>query len=343
MEVNLIKLKGKCSKSSILVKTLRSLFISVVLLASFVVTSLGQTEQTSPRLSSETPGSVLIYNVYTSHASNPDLENTRITVTNTNVNTPVLVHFWFIDGASGGIASTTDACLLQKGTKSFLASDFAPAISGYVIASAIDSNGVPIRFNFLIGDEYVKFSSGHSANLPAQACSAFYGSTNSVNPLGGKFVFDGSTGYSLLPKIVAAANIPHPFTNGSNPKLVLNSLSGDVPLNGLVNSIGQLSLTTYNEDGITLKLLNRTWGIQQIESLTANTYFGSTSSPTAWLRIVKSAPCPSGLTGAVISNNGAMGSLQIPGGHNLQFIEPASCQSELTSLTLPTGTVTCEL
>lgn len=341
MKIELIKLQGKCTKSNILVGTLKSSLICVVLLASFVVASFGQAEQTSSRLSSETPGSVLVYNIYTSQASDPSLQNTRITITNTNLNTSVIVRFWFIEGASGGVSVIHDECLPQKGTKSFLASDLDIGITGYMIASAINSDGVPIRFNFLVGDEYVKLSSGHSGNLPAQACSAFYGSTNSTNPLDGKLVFDGSTGYSLLPKIVAAANIPHPFNSGI-AKLILNSLNGDVPLNGSVSALGQLSLVTYDEDGTTLKSVLRTWGAQQIESLTVNTYFGSTSVPTAWLRVSKSLTCATGFTGAVICDNGGIGLVQIPGGHNLQFIEPA-CQSMPTSLTLPTPPAMCAL
>ena len=49
-------------------------------------------------------------------------------------------------------------------TISFLASDFDPGTTGYIVAIASDtSTGCPINFNFLIGDEFVKAASGFAA------------------------------------------------------------------------------------------------------------------------------------------------------------------------------------
>ncbi len=42
--------------------------------------------------------------------------------------------------------------------------------------SASDSvTGCPVNFNFLIGDEFVKLSSGHAANLAAESFAALTG------------------------------------------------------------------------------------------------------------------------------------------------------------------------
>src|SRR5215471_16008067 len=56
---------------------------------------------------------------------------------------------------------------------SFTTSDADPGTRGYIVAVAVDGlTGCPANFNFLIGDEYVKYASGHAANLGAEAIAA---------------------------------------------------------------------------------------------------------------------------------------------------------------------------
>src|SRR5262249_3306550 len=66
--------------------------------------------------------SVLLFPLYASDAVNTMTENTRITLTNTNQNTAVVVHLFLVDGAT---CATSDAfvCLTQNQTVSFFASD----------------------------------------------------------------------------------------------------------------------------------------------------------------------------------------------------------------------------
>ncbi|MFN6203108.1 MAG: hypothetical protein ACK496_11585, partial [Acidobacteriota bacterium] len=111
------------------------------------------------------PGSVLIYNSYTSTV-NTALSETQITLTNTNPVDAATVHLFFVDGATCTVADQT-VTLTQSQTGSFLASDVDPGVTGYLIAVAVDANGCPTINNYLIGGAMVRFESGHHASLPA--------------------------------------------------------------------------------------------------------------------------------------------------------------------------------
>ncbi len=171
--------------------------------------------------------SILIYPVYTSSPANPAGQNTRINLTNINPSKPAAVHMFFVDGASCSIADSY-VCLTANQTTSFLASDMDPGITGYVVAVAVDDKGCPINFNFLVGDEYVKFESGHRGNLTADCVSALAGG---LPPCDGSSVtaplnFDGVS-YSRLPQVVSLDNIPT-RAEGNDTMLILNRLSGNL-------------------------------------------------------------------------------------------------------------------
>ena len=108
------------------------------------------------------PGTVLIYNLYTSDAANVNQE-TEVHITNTNPAAIAALHLFFIDGNSCAIADAF-ICLTPSQTATFLASDVDPGTTGYLIdVPANYSTGCHIRFNYLIGSELVKLRSGHTA------------------------------------------------------------------------------------------------------------------------------------------------------------------------------------
>ena len=177
-------------------------------------------------LNGQRAGSVLIYNVYTS-STDPTRENTRFNLTNTNPTRSISVHLFFVDGASCSIADNY-ICLTANQTASFLASDLDPGATGYLVAVATDALGCPINFNYLIGDEYVKFSSGHAANLAAQSVSAIAGGLPlcDANSTVATLAFDGVS-YSVVPRVLALDNVGS-RADGNDTMLILNRIGGNL-------------------------------------------------------------------------------------------------------------------
>ena len=168
-------------------------------------------------------GSVLIFNVYTS-STNLNLENTRISLTNIETSRAVSVHLFLVNGATGGV---TDAflCLTVGQTAGFLASDLDPNVTGYIIAVAVDSQGCPINFNYLIGDEYVKFQTGHAANLGAEAFAMLSNLPSCSGATSATINFDGVS-YSRVSRVLAADNLPS-IADGNDSIIIVNRLGGD--------------------------------------------------------------------------------------------------------------------
>lgn len=104
-------------------------------------------------------GSVLFFNYYTSDALSSQV-NTRFNITNVNPSQDIVVHVFFVDSNTCNIADAF-VCLTGNQTTTFLASDLDPNITGYLVAVAVDSEGRPVGFNYLAGDELVVTSTGH--------------------------------------------------------------------------------------------------------------------------------------------------------------------------------------
>ncbi len=173
-------------------------------------------------------GSVLIYPVYTSLASMPNLQNTRIAMTNIDARNGVAVHLFFVDGNTCSVADSY-VCLTANQTTSFVTSDLDPGVTGYLVAVTVNATGCPIIFNALIGDAYVKFGTGHAANLGAIAVGALPGlaevpctAASSVAVLN----FDGSS-YNPLPRTIAADSLPD-RASGNDTLLVVTRIGGNL-------------------------------------------------------------------------------------------------------------------
>jgi hypothetical protein len=193
-------------------------------------------------VSDQKAGSVLIYNIYTSSATSPTTENTRINITNTSSSSAVAVHLFFIDGSSCSPADSV-LCLTANQTASFRASDFDPGTMGYIVALAMDENGCPIKHNFLIGDLYVKFASGHEANLGAEAVGAIEAPVCEETTTNLTLNFNGVQ-YGRLPATVAIDNIAS-RVDGNDTLLILNRVSGNLAVGA--DAIGAIAGILYND------------------------------------------------------------------------------------------------
>jgi hypothetical protein len=173
-------------------------------------------------VSDQKAGSVLVYNLYSSSIAAPNSQNTRISITNTNPACLSRCTLFFVDGATCSIADSL-VCLTPNQTASFLASDIDPGTTGYIVAVASDLvTGCPVNFNYLIGDEYVKLSSGHAANLAAEGFAALAGGLPACNGLSvtALLSFDGAS-YNRAPRVLAASNVPS-RADGNDTLIVLN-------------------------------------------------------------------------------------------------------------------------
>jgi hypothetical protein len=215
-------------------------------------------------LSDQKPGSVLLYPVYTS-AADPTRQNTRISLTNTHTALSAQVHLFFVDGDTCSVADAF-ICLTANQTSTFLASDLDPGTTGYVIALAVNGAGCPTSFNYLIGDEYVKFASGHAGNLGAESVPAVGGGSTVCTGSTAVVRFDG-VAYAPLPRTVALDNVPS-RADGNDTLLILDRIGGDLltTASALNNLFGLL----YNDTEQGLSFSLRPGTCQYRSSLTDN-------------------------------------------------------------------------
>ncbi|HMV52043.1 MAG TPA: hypothetical protein PLD20_10660 [Blastocatellia bacterium] len=191
------------------------------------------------------PGSMLVYNVYTSSSSNFNSHNSRIALTNSSDSVIAYVHLFFIEGATCSV-SDSFICLTPNQTATFLASDIDPGITGYLIALAVSQQGCPVRHNSLLGDVYVKFPTGHVGNLAAEAFAAQYDVFTGCNASSSTATIffdspDKADSYNPLPRTVATDSIPD-RASGNDTMLVLNRIGGNlgVGLGGIGSIVGLL-------------------------------------------------------------------------------------------------------
>ncbi|MBS1792140.1 MAG: HYR domain-containing protein [Acidobacteria bacterium] len=204
-------------------------------------------------------GSVLAFPVYISNATSPQSQNTRIAITNTDPTRAAFVHLFFVSEAC--TIADTFICLTAQQTTQFLASDLDPGTTGYLIAIATDNAGCPANFNFLMGDEFVKFQSGQAANLAAQVFAALPGWQACVGGATSATInFDGIH-YSQAPRVVADGNLAS-RADGNETLIYLNRLGGDFrtgasaigTVSGLLHDDAENVLSVSRSGGCQLRL-----------------------------------------------------------------------------------------
>ncbi len=277
-------------------------------------------------LNDQKAGSVLIYNVYTS-ATDPTRQNTRLSITNTNPTRSVSVHLFFVDGSSCSVADSY-ICLTANQTASFLASDLDPGTTGYVVAVATNSAGCPVNFNHLIGDEYVKFQSGHAANLAAESITAIAGGlplcdTNSTTST---LAFDGIS-YNVVPRVLALDNVGS-RADGNDTLLILNRIGGNLATGA--STLGTVFGILYDdsESGLSFSVT----GSCQLRNSLSNTFPRTTprfenfipAGRSGWLKVFSQSDI--GISGAAINfnANAATTAGAFNQGHNLHILTNTS-------------------
>lgn len=326
-----------------------SAFVALMMMASAAMAAdPGLPYPSTSPVSDQHPGSILFFNFYTSSATMPNLQNSRVSITNTSTTSSSIVHLFFVDGASCS-PSNRFICLTPNQTVSFLASDQDPGTTGYLMALAVDSQGCPVAHNFLIGNVFIKMESGHQANLEADGFSALYngtapgcdGNTTTFNLL-----FDGnSTGttasYDRVPRVVALSKIPA-VADGNDTRLIVirvggSLLTGTTPIGNL---FGFVFDDLENPHSITLSGLP----CQLVRRIDNN--FPRTSPPledfissgkTGWLKVYTPVD-DGGLLGSVLNRNVNVASAPnaFVGGHNLHKLT-LSASNTLTVPVFPPG------
>ncbi|MBK9315182.1 MAG: hypothetical protein IPM55_13205 [Acidobacteria bacterium] len=328
-------------------------FLFIILaLAIYAAPALAAEPEMTVTANDDKPGSLLFYNIYSSNASSPDRENTRINITNTNGTTGVAMHLFFVDGSTCTVADGF-LCLLPMQTTSFSISEIDPGVTGYLVVLAVDgpagmaggtNTGSPVKFNYLIGDEYVKLASGHQAGLGAVSYPVVEGDAPPVMPVNNEpfatLVFDGKPGnYVRAPRMVAIANLLSP--NVESTLLVLNRFGGDLSSKAL--SIGSVFGLMYNDETRTASF-SFSSGSCQFRGVISSSF--PRTAPRAnvfipegrvgWMKFYGQSASV-GLSGSVLISSLFDGPSSYQGGHNLHTLT----LTDVTTYTVPVFPPSC--
>jgi hypothetical protein len=266
---------------------------------------------------------VLIYNIYTSGATSGNTQNTRINITNAHPVLPSFVHLFFV--AEGCGVADSYICLTGNQTASFLASDLDPGTTGYIVAVAVNAIGCPTSFNYLIGDEYVKFTSGHQANLGAIAFTQIAGGLPACdgNSVTGALNFDGVS-YNRAPATLALSSVGS-RADGNDTLLILNRIGGNLGIGA--STLGTLFGILYDdaENALSFSVA----GNCQLRNSLSNNFPRTTprfetfipAGRTGWLKVFNQTGSI-GITGAAINfnANAASSAGAFNQGHNLHVL-----------------------
>jgi len=308
------------------IHTLMALVALLVMATAALAGDPGTPLPATSEASDQKAGALLFYNTYTSSASNATTSNTRINITNTNTLSGIFVHLFFVDGSNCSVADSF-LCLTQNQTASFLAADVDPGVSGYIVAIAVFRDGQPVPFNFLIGDEYVKFATGHSANLGAVAFAKLTeGNVLSTDGSLAAIFFDGAAldgSYNRAPRVVALDSLGS-RADGNDTLLILNRVGGNLGTGAA--TLGALFGILYDDSETAFSFTFS--GGCQFRSSISNTFPRTaprvdsilTKGRVGWIKIYSQSDI--GILGAAINLNANAGTSDsaFSGGHNLHHL-----------------------
>ncbi len=275
-------------------------------------------------MNTQKPGSVLFYPYYKSDIMRPQVENTKINITNTHLTQMVYAHIFFIDTSNCQPADSF-VCLTANQTFSFIASDYDPGITGYLLVVAVSKDtGLPIQFNNLIGDYYFRLLSGHEANLGAEAFAALKDPPATLNTDGATFSlkFD-DVNYNSAPRVLAVDSIAS-RADGNETMLVLTRIGGDL-VNGADYNLGGLLGLVYDdtEKGFSFTMAGGNCQYRTIISDSAPRLVPRFTSIIraghhGWIKMWPSANIP--MVGFVVNFHPTPSTANYSGGHTLHTI-----------------------
>lgn len=257
--------------------------------------------------SDQKPASVLVYNYYTSSATNSAQTDTVVSMTNVSRTDSAIVHLFFITGDC--LLADAFLCLTPNQTASFLASEVDPGSTGYIVAVASDSQlGCPVSANSLIGSEAVKLASGRSGSFNAVGFAALYNGRLpgcKADTTVAEVELDGNR-YEAAPRIVALDKVSS-LADGNSPLLIVNSLNTDFVLNP-ATQIGHLDGVLFDDEENAFSFAKEA-NVCQLSEVLSDTFPGTTplfsavvpSGRTGWIRLMTREG--KGVTGAVINFN----------------------------------------
>ncbi|NBO65637.1 MAG: HYR domain-containing protein, partial [Acidobacteria bacterium] len=212
-----------------------------------------QTGSAAPQsaLSNLKAGSVLFFPSYLSSSTDPSQINTIITLTNTNPRDGITVRLAWIHDCQ---VDNTFVSLAGNQTQTLLASLENPGKSGYLMALAINPNGIPTQFNWLIGSASLRNGQGYTATYSAigiakRSGGAVQSTDMTVVPM----VFN-DVQYDRLPEQVALDHLQNqdPAKSTVAGDTVKTSATLISPLSSLIGGVAEpISLTAvlYDKSG----------------------------------------------------------------------------------------------
>lgn len=285
------------------------------------------------RLSNQKAGSVLVFPYYTSTIGG--VSDTRLTISNVSNDTnptQSYVHLFLVDGATCN-QSELYLCLTPNASFSFKASEYDPGNTGYLIAVAVNNQGLPINNNVLIGNAFVRtptLAGNYSAEVfRANGRDAALYTTN-LNTV--TLYFD-HVGYDAVPKqFVVAIQSPVDVTG---QQVVTAGLSGDLAA-AQMSGAAQIGIAVaYNEREVSGSFVNWLTGTCHARATVTTT---SPRVPNGLNELIKSGQMGS----FKFTVGGAVGLLLTPRTNRYNGIRSLHpIQTTATTLTIPIAVPAC--
>jgi len=156
-------------------------------------------------LSNTKAGSLLFLPKYTSDNANPAGVNTIISLTNTNPRDGATVRLFFVRDCQ---VNSTFMNLAANQTRTLLASSEDPGKTGYLIATAVNAQGIPTQFNWLIASASIHDANGHEATFSAVSVAKRTGGPIAIGEGATSAAIKfNDTDYDRLPQAIALDQI----------------------------------------------------------------------------------------------------------------------------------------